>query len=205
MNYEIIKIVSNVMEANCYLIKYNNKTILIDPCVDVNTLKKYDVTNLEAILITHSHVDHIFYLQELIKYYNTTVYLSNTGLKLLHDDSLNLSSYFIKPLKIEKDSFKYKLLSDNEIFINELNIKCIKTPGHTVDSVCYLLGNDLFTGDTLFDRSIGRTDFPTSNSLDMRLSLKKILNFNKNFNIHPGHNNSSTIEEQKQKNYYLKF
>ena len=205
MNYEIIKIVSNVMEANCYLIKYNNKAILIDPCVDVNTLKKYDVTNLEAILITHSHVDHIFYLQELIKYYNTTVYLSNTGLKLLHDDSLNLSSYFIKPLKIEKDSFKYKLLSDNEIFINELNIKCIKTPGHTVDSVCYLLGNDLFTGDTLFDRSIGRTDFPTSNSLDMRLSLKKILNFNKNFNIHPGHNNSSTIEEQKQKNYYLKF
>ena len=124
---------------------------------------------------------------------------------MIYDDNLNLSNYFGGGLKISKDSFKYKLLNDNEVIIDKFNIKCIHTPGHTKDSMCYLIDNDLFTGDTLFDRSIGRTDFPTGNTLEMRQSLKKILSFNKNYVIYPGHNNSSTIEEQKEKNYYLKF
>ena len=97
------------------------------------------------------------------------------------------------------------MLNNNEFYIDSLLFKCISTPGHTKDSVCYLLNNDLFTGDTLFNRSVGRTDFPTGNSLELRNSLKKILSFNKNFTIYPGHDSISTIEEQKQKNRYLKF
>lgn len=203
--YEIIQIVSQIMEANCYLINYENKTIIIDPCVDVKTLKRYNVQEVEAILLTHSHVDHIYYLEEITKEFNTTVYLFSNGLNMIYDDNLNLSNYFGGGLKISKYSFKYKLLNDNEVIIDKLNIKCIHTPGHTKDSMCYLIDNDLFTGDTLFDRSIGRTDFPTGNTLEMRQSLKKILSFNKNYVIYPGHNNSSTIEEQKEKNYYLNF
>ena len=71
--------------------------------------------------------------------------------------------------------------------------------------MCYLINNDLFTGDTLFDRSIGRTNFPTGNPEEMRKSLKRILDFNENYTIYPGHNNSSTIDEQKEKNNYLTF
>ena len=112
---------------------------------------------------------------------------------------------FIGSLNIQQESFKYYLVNDNKIIIDNLKIKCITTPGHTKCSVCYLLDDNLFTGDTLFDRSVGRTDFPTGNSLELRESLKKILKFNINFTIYPGHNNSSTIEEQKIKNYYLQF
>jgi len=203
--YEIIQIVSNIMEANCYLINYNNKTIIVDPCVDVKVLKRYDVKEVEGILLTHCHVDHIYYLSEIVKEYNPIIYMSNKGLKMVCDDNLNLSNYFGGGLNIKESSFRYKLVNDNDIIIDELNIKCIYTPGHTKDSMCYLLDNDLFTGDTLFDRSIGRTDFPTGNTLEMRNSLKKILSFNKDFIIYPGHNNTSTINEQKEKNYYLKF
>ena len=110
MEYKIIQIISDIMEANCYLINYDNKTVIVDPCVNVNTLKKYDVKEVAGILITHCHVDHIFYLNEIINEYNATVYLSNCGLKMIYDDNMNLSNYFIKPLNILKDSFKYILL-----------------------------------------------------------------------------------------------
>lgn len=205
MEYKIIQIISDIMEANCYLINYDNKTVIVDPCVNVSTLKRYNVREVTGVLITHCHVDHIFYLEEIIKEYNPTVYLSNCGIKMICDDNMNLSNYFIKPLNIKKDSFNYVLLNNEEFFIDALKIKCINTPGHTKDSVCFLIDNDLFTGDTLFDRSIGRTDFPTGDSLKMRESLRKILEYNKDFTIYPGHNDVSTINEQINKNYYLKF
>ena len=112
---------------------------------------------------------------------------------------------FNYPLNIKPGIFKYEIVTDNNVIIDDLKIKCITTPGHTNCSVCFLLNNDLFTGDTLFNRSVGRTDFPTGNALELRNSLKKILRFNENFTIYPGHDSISTIEEQKQKNYYLKF
>lgn len=205
MNYEIKLIQSMFIDCNCYLINYNNKTIIIDPCIDVKTLKKYNVNNVEAILITHGHIDHIIFLEQLVKEYKCKVFLTKKCLEKVYNDNLNLSVMFNYPLNIEKGIFDYQIITDNQIIIDELNIKCITTPGHTDCSVCFLLNNDLFTGDTLFHRSVGRTDFPTGNSLELRNSLKKILSFDKNFTIYPGHDSISTIEEEKQKNYYLKF
>lgn len=205
MNYEIKLIQSMFIDCNCYLINYNNKTIIIDPCIDVKTLKKYNVNNVEAILITHGHIDHIIFLEQLVKEYKCKVYLTKKCLEKVYDDNLNLSVMFNYPLNIDKGIIEYQIITDNQVIIDELNIKCITTPGHTDCSVCFLLDNDLFTGDTLFHRSVGRTDFPTGNSLELRNSLKKILSFNKNFTIYPGHDSISTIEEEKQKNYYLKF
>lgn len=205
MNYEIKLIQSMFIDCNCYLINYNNKTIIIDPCIDVKTLKKYNVNNVKAILITHGHIDHIIFLEQLVKEYKCKVYLTKKCLEKVYDDNLNLSIMFNYPLNIEKGIIEYQIITDNQVIIDELNVKCITTPGHTDCSVCFLLDNDLFTGDTLFHRSVGRTDFPTGNSLELRNSLKKILSFNKNFTIYPGHDSISTIEEEKQKNYYLKF
>ena len=205
MNYEIKQITSMFIDCNCYLIKYLNKTILIDPCIDVKTLVKYNVNELEAILITHGHVDHIIFLKQLVKHYNCPVFLTKQALDKVYDDNLNLSTLFNYPLNIQKGSFEYKIITDNIEIIDDLKIKCILTPGHTNCSVCFLLNNDLFTGDTLFHRSVGRTDFPTGNSLELRKSLKKIISYNQNFTIYPGHDSISTIEEEKQKNYYLKF
>lgn len=206
MNYEIKLIQSLFIDCNCYLIKYKEKNIIVDPCVDVKTLKKYNVNKVDAIFITHGHVDHILFLSQIIKEYNCMVYLTGNCLTKVYDDSLNLSSMFNYPLNIEKYSFNYQIVHDNElILLDELEFKIIITPGHTNCSMCILLENDLFTGDTLFKNSVGRTDFPTGNSLELLKSLKKIVNFNCNFNIYPGHNDLSTINEELKNNYYLKF
>ena len=93
--YEIIQIVSQIMNSNCYLINYENKAIIIDTCVDVKTLKKYNVQEVEAVLLTHSHVDHIYYLEEITKEFNPIVYLFSEGLDMIYDDDLNLSIYFL--------------------------------------------------------------------------------------------------------------
>ena len=81
MNYEIKLIQSMFIDCNCYLINYNNKTIIIDPCIDVKTLKKYNVNNVEAILITHGHIDHIIFLEQLVKEYKCKVYLTKKCLE----------------------------------------------------------------------------------------------------------------------------
>lgn len=206
MKYEIITIVSDIMEANCYIIKTNDTTVLIDPCVPVNTLKRYNIDKIDAILITHGHVDHIIYLEEIINIFNPTLFLTKKNLEFINDDNLNLSNYFIKPLKLKGKITKYNLIEDNsKIELKDLQIKCISTPGHTNDSMCFILDGNMFTGDTLFDRSVGRSDFPTGNSLELRQSLKKIINLNVDYTIYPGHNDSSTISEQKKINYYLQF
>ncbi len=206
MNYEIKIIQSMFIDCNCYLIKNNETNILIDPCVNIDTLKKYGVNNVNAIFITHGHVDHILYLKQIVNKFNCIIYFTEKCLEKIYDDNLNLSSMFNYSLKIDKNSFKYKFVYDNDIIdINNLKFKIITTPGHTNCSISILLENNLFTGDTLFNSSIGRTDFPTGNTLQLLSSLKKILSFKCNFVIYPGHGMMSTVDDELKNNNYLKF
>ena len=83
--------------------------------------------------------------------------------------------------------------------------KVTHTPGHTRGSVCYSYGNKLLSGDTLFNMSAGRTDFPTGNPKDMRNSLNKIINnFNDNVDVYPGHENKTTIKNERKNNIFIK-
>ena len=106
MNYEIKLIQSMFIDCNCYLINYSDKTIIIDPCVDVKTLNKYNVKKVEAILITHGHVDHILYLEQLVNHFSCKVFLTKNALEKVYNDNLNLSIMFNYPLSIKPDSFK---------------------------------------------------------------------------------------------------
>lgn len=204
MEYQIIQIESSFLSTNCYLIKYDDKYVLVDPCIDVDNLISMGVENLIAILITHGHVDHILTLKSIVDYYQTKVYCTKQCIDKIYNDDYNLSNMF-NPLNIQKNSFEYEEIEDNQIILENLNIKCITTPGHSSCSVCYLLNNDLFTGDTLFDGSVGRTDLFSGNSVELKRSLMKILDFKTNYNIYPGHGPISNINKQIEKNYYLKF
>lgn len=204
MDYIIKQIKSEFLEANCYLIKFNNKYLIVDPCVSVSRLKKFGVEEVLGVLVTHAHVDHIFYIEEVIKEYKTKAYFSKKAIEKVFNDSLNLSIYFEKCLSIDTN-LEYKIVNDNEtISFDELDVKCIYTPGHSNCSICYLIKNDLFTGDTLFDGSVGRTDLYSGNSLQLKKSLVKLIDLKTNFTIYPGHDSISTLNEQLKYNRYLK-
>lgn len=202
-NYSIKQLVSNFIDANCYIIRNSNTTILIDPCITVKELKKNGVKKIDAVFVTHAHADHILHLEEVVKEFNTTAYFCKQALEKVFDDNKNLSSLFGNPLQIKE--VNYKLIKDGDIInIGDFEIKCFYTPGHSDCSMCFLIDDNLFTGDTLFNLGIGRTDFYSGNLQKMRESLKRLAMFNPKYKVFPGHETTSNLEYELNYNTQMK-
>lgn len=177
---KIITINDNEFDENTYIILLHNKTIIIDPGSSFKSIKAYLGTQqITLVLLTHGHYDHI---SSITYFKKTKIYAHLKEKKLLADPLKNLSFIFLNPLKITDINFF------NGMKINlECNITAYHTPGHTMGSVIYVIENNIFTGDTLFFDTVGRTDLPTGNEKLLHESLKLFSCFNKNSNIFPGH------------------
>ena len=151
----------------------------------------------KAILLTHGHFDHIGAVISLRNHYNIPVYASKNEVPLLLDASLNLSQMVNGHYSIEVD----ETINDNDTLeLIGMKIKCMLTPGHTSGSMCYLIQDCLFSGDTLFEESYGRVDFPTGSLIDLKKSIKKLLLLDENTKVYPGHGNVTSILHEKNHN-----
>ncbi len=192
--------------SNVYVVTQGNNTIIIDPGYYGAEVKDYlKGLNPTAILLTHGHYDHIMMVDEVKKDYpNIEVYIHKNDFKFLTTPQLNLSFGSSYPIKIKTDAIS---LEEGIYIIGNFNIEVINTKGHTKGSVLYYLKEYgiLFTGDTLFVDSIGRTDFIEGSSEDMRESLEKIklLNFDTDTIVCPGHGISMAYGEVKKINRYI--
>ncbi|HHU56564.1 MAG TPA: MBL fold metallo-hydrolase, partial [Acholeplasmataceae bacterium] len=156
---KIINLVSPILGTNCYLIIFNTKAIIIDPSVEYDLiLKNLDDCKLEGIFLTHGHADHFSFLEDIYKHEKVNLYMHENAKEKLINSYKNGSELFNYPLTFN-DLEKVIEVDDNQIIeIDGCLIKVITTPGHTNCSVCYLIENHLFSGDTLFYRTVGRTD-----------------------------------------------
>ena len=200
----IEKIVTGSFFTNSYVISNGNDCVIVDPGLNykdaANEIKaKYNVV---AILVTHGHMDHI----DGIKYFDVPVYIHELDKDFLFDSSLSLYNMFRMPSPYKKGDLNVITIKDNdEIELIGYKFKVMHTPGHTRGSVCYSYGNKLLSGDTLFNMSAGRTDFPTGNPKDMRNSLVKIVStFNDNTDVYPGHESKTTIKNERKNNIFIK-
>jgi glyoxylase-like metal-dependent hydrolase (beta-lactamase superfamily II) len=194
--------------TNCYIVSGDNKNcVIIDPASDGNIITS-EIEKLSftpsAILLTHGHFDHIYALPELCKKYpNIKVYIHKDEVQYLRNTSLNLSPMF-------GENFVYtgnvNTVNDGDT-INEASItfSVMHTPGHTLGSCCYITVNSVFSGDTLFASTIGRTDFPMGDFEAILKSLDKIKKLDGDYNIYPGHNAATTLEREKKYNEYMKL
>lgn len=201
---EIKKIISLEMDQNCYLLYENNKGILIDPGQDAEKiLKECEGISIEYILLTHCHYDHIESLEYIKEVTNAKVVSSENCSENIQDSYKNVSEFFGNPVKFEKSDIT---LSDGEVFTSPVgDIKCIYTPGHTNCSVCFVVDNHVFSGDTLFKSNVGRWDLPTADVNELIYSIKhKIYKLDDDFSVHPGHGNDTTINREKKFNIYVK-
>ena len=192
--------------TNCYIVSGDNKNcVIIDPASDGNIITS-EIEKLSftpsAILLTHGHFDHIYALPELCKKYpNIKVYIHKDEVQYLRNTSLNLSPMF-------GENFVYtgnvNTVNDGDT-INEASItfSVMHTPGHTLGSCCYITVNSVFSGDTLFASTIGRTDFPMGDFEAILKSLDKIKKLDGDYNIYPGHNAATTLERERKTNPYL--
>ncbi len=193
--------------TNTYLIcdEKTKELAVVDPACEsfeLNAKIREWGGKLRYILLTHGHFDHIGGVHSLLNEFSPQVVIGEDETKLLNTPTLNLSAFH--GLNIEKIIVN-KELYDGEIFkLGDTDIKYIATPGHTVGSGCYIIDDCIFSGDTLFCQSIGRTDFPTSSGRDMMLSLMRLNDLEGDYTVYPGHDVSTTLSNERKFNPYMR-
>ena len=205
---ELQQCVLGPVYTNCYIAK-NKETgeaLIIDPAdspskieLKVNAMGARPV----AVLLTHGHFDHIMGVEAVREKYQIPVYACRQEEEMLREPSMNMTDQMGKSCSIRLDVF----LDDLQVFeAAGFSIQMIHTPGHTKGSCCYYLKDEgvLFSGDTLFCGSVGRTDFPGGSASQIRDSLHRLLAaLPDDTSVYPGHDTSTTIGYEKRYNPFV--
>lgn len=197
--------------TNCYTV-YNAVTrdaVLIDPACNarfLNNILVNEQLNCVAILLTHGHYDHIGALPELMELvgHKVPIYASAEEEDVLNDPRKNLSTMLSGQMVTVKPDIL--LQDDQEIELLDTKLRCFLVPGHTKGGMCYYFAENgiLFSGDTLFARSIGRSDFPTGDGIKLVKSIKeKLMTLPDETIVYPGHNERTTIEKERNANPFI--
>lgn len=197
--------------TNCYTV-YNAVTrdaVLIDPACNarfLNNILVNEQLNCVAILLTHGHYDHIGALPELMELvgHKVPIYASAEEEDVLNDPRKNLSTMLSGQMVTVKPDIL--LQDDQEIELLDTKLRCFLVPGHTKGGMCYYFAENgiLFSGDTLFARSIGRSDFPTGDGIKLVKSIKeKLMTLPDETIVYPGHNERTTIGKERNANPFI--
>lgn len=193
------------MDNNCSLIidEKTNQSALVD-CNEFSQ-KMIDMigdTDLKYILLTHGHFDHIIGVKSVKEKYGAQVVISKEDEPMLNSSKLSLAVFCNAPQNnVDADII---VKDGDEITLGEIKIKVMATPGHTSGSVCYIAENCIFSGDTLFYCSCGRTDFPSGSPEQMMSSIQKLKALDGDYKVYTGHNNLTTLDFERKNNPYMK-
>lgn len=189
-------------QTNCYLIidEDTNDAVIVDPGDGIRTIEKFiedNKVNLKGILLTHGHWDHSNGVKFVNSKYNAKIYVHEEDSKMMKK---NISIFGELPNESE-----IVYIKDNDILkFNNLSFEVLYTPGHTPGGVCYKFEDVVFVGDTLFNRSIGRTDFIGGSFETLMNSIAlKLLTLKDSTTVYCGHGPSTTIGYEKSYNDFL--
>lgn len=195
------------IQTNCYFL-YREDTkecLIIDPGYEADKIEAYvqkKQFHVAGILLTHGHFDHITAADEVRKKFQTKIYASGKEKELMADPRMNVSVMMGESVSLKADVW---LEDGQELEMLGETMRCILTPGHTGGGMCFYFPKAcmLFSGDTLFQESVGRTDFPTGSSRELIRSVReKLLVLPEAVRVYPGHGLMTTIRDEQMFNPY---
>jgi hydroxyacylglutathione hydrolase len=204
---EIRTVADSLFGENCYIVrrKDTKNAVVIDPGLqvdDVTRIVQREELSVAHILLTHGHIDHVAGVPLL--------QLSTGAPIAMHPDDRQILDWeqFARlpflPSGFEPFSVQTELGKDSTLSFEDVGLRVLHTPGHTEGSVCFLFGLECFSGDTLFQRSIGRTDLPGGNSQKLVASIRTVLySLPLKTVVHPGHGATTTVEEERLLNPFV--
>ena len=208
MNLDIKMMVLGPVQTNCYFLinKDTREILIVDPADGAQRI--IDWINSSgfkpvAILLTHGHFDHIMAVEALRKEYKIPMYASVNEVDVLANPNLNISTMMGACISMKAD----ELFFDGDVLeLAGMKLKVIATPGHTIGSVCFYIEDEkvLLSGDTLFEASVGRTDFPTGSSRQLIESIRtRLFILPDDVNVFPGHGGLTNIGYEKTHNPFV--
>lgn len=205
---KIGRVVLGSVSTNCYYVfrEGTGEAIVFDPAdrgADLHRAFKDQGLEVVGICLTHGHFDHILGVAKLRQLSHCKLYASELEVELLSNENLNMSNSYGMPCSATPDV----LLKDEEtITIAGIELKMLSTPGHTPGGCCYYIkeADMLISGDTLFEGSVGRTDFPGGSAKVLVDSIKsKLFPLPDDTQVYPGHGGMTTIGDEKKYNPFL--
>ncbi|MCK4796747.1 MAG: MBL fold metallo-hydrolase [Spirochaetes bacterium] len=196
--------------TNAYILEEDKRILLIDFVPEIEKIIEKNKYSIDKLLLTHIHFDHIEGLSDFQKKYSFELGLSEAGYKFIKNPDYELLAYFPPDVKENIDNInldKAIIYKDNDI-INWNNhiLKVIKSPGHSPDCMMYIFEEKklVFTGDTIFYGSVGRTDLPGGNFNEMISSINNLfLQVSDDFTLYPGHGPKTNVEFEKKNNPFI--
>ncbi|MBQ8460556.1 MBL fold metallo-hydrolase [bacterium] len=202
--------VEGPIDANNYLLtdEDSREAVLIDCSSSrdefVNSIKDANVT-LKYILLTHGHFDHLLGVDKFKKEFCVETYVSKDDMTQV-ELAPQMLGIFAGSMTEDIKSIKNFVSDGDEFKIGNYTIKAISTPGHTRGGMCYLVDNKLFSGDTLFQGSVGRCDLPEGDLQSLISGIKnKIFSLPENTEVFPGHGAKTTIGYEKKYNEIINY
>lgn len=196
------------VQTNCYFAvnTETNEILIIDPGADAKELAnriRFDGYTPVAILLTHGHFDHATGAQALADEFGIQIYAHEAEKQTLEDEEINLCGMVGEHHVYHADVY---LKDEQELDLAGFHIRVLFTPGHTLGGCCYYFPYEdaVFAGDTLFCGSVGRTDFPRGSMSQLIRGIKdKLMTLPDNTTVYTGHNDITTIEQERMYNPYL--
>jgi len=193
------------LRVNSYfLVNDKNEAIVIDSGENYKRIKQTEEEYgfiIKAVLLTHAHFDHAGNAKKL-QDDGAKIYVSKKDApKLLNDD--NLSRDFGRNFDYLTADFTFE--DNDQLEVCGIKIKVLITPGHTDGSACFIVDNMIFTGDTLFLESVGRTDFKTGNRRDLVASVKRLFKLEGDYAVYPGHQEFTTLSHERKYNTFIDY
>lgn len=192
--------------ANCYGILTDKAVIVVDPgkyTAEIAQFLKNNADKTRLILLTHAHYDHIGGAAELRKETGVKIAIGKNDEFALSDRNFNLSGKFTP--EIPAFNADYTIEDEETFTVGDITVNAFETPGHTAGSMCYLVNDCLFSGDTLFYETVGRVDLLGGNFSDMKESLDRMMwLFDDEVKVYSGHGEMTTIGHERKNNPYLR-